>query len=234
MWGFGCAPSAAPATAPTGPGAAPTSASLAPPAGTAANAGSATAPPVPTSTPGTAAAPNNAVHPVLTEPTDAASSAASPANADERRAATVERSLAASSDPARLLTHSVFLTQANNNVGCAAGGQRLSCTKLAEGPLVVTDYVTLASCKRSVLLGAGNPKPGAVSPIELGWLVATNHPGTHGARLFVPEGQHLYATQIGAWTAPSEKDLCALTWAGFQPRALPPPKTATAPDNPYR
>ncbi len=100
---------------------------------------------------------------------------------------------------------------------------------------MVTDYETLPGCTLSLRLGAQQADaPTEATPVELQWLVSVGAPATHGARLFVPEGAQLHAVMPGKASPPAATAPCTLTWSGFRPRALPPPRSKTAPDNPYR
>jgi hypothetical protein len=137
----------------------------------------------------------------------------------------VDYALAAPLDPARLETHTFQVGQ--EGARCSVFGADGLCARLIDGPFVLRDWIAMTGCPDQLLLGSSpmNEVLDAQLRVRPAWLVPARDSGAFGANLFIPTGERLVVAIRPSGQKLSGDPRCAVTWAGYRPRLLPP-KTA--------
>jgi hypothetical protein len=134
----------------------------------------------------------------------------------------IDRALAAPVDPAQLETHTFQVSQ--DGARCSIFGADAICARLLDGPFLLRDWIAMPGCPDQLLVGSSpvNEVLDAQLRVRPSWLVPATNTGAYGAHLFVPAGERLIVAVRPAGQKLSGDPRCAVTWAGFRPRMLPP------------
>jgi hypothetical protein len=107
---------------------------------------------------------------------------------------------------------------AENLAECHIAGAPALCGPRKEGPIVVTDVLTLAGCPARMFIGSSISDN---AQMGLRWVAEANAHGLTGARLFVAGGEWLQVAMALDGKADRRDPRCVLTWAGYRPRLVP-------------
>jgi hypothetical protein len=126
--------------------------------------------------------------------------------------------LTAPVDPTRTETESVSFAAVTLPTPCVVAGVPGLCVSRREGPLVVTDLLSLSGCPGRLFVGAALSDDGGRG---LRWFAEASASGLTGARLFVAGGEWLQVILVPSPKADQQDTRCAVTWSGFRPRMVP-------------